>query len=176
MPTDSTGIPSSSADSDPTFRRYTQDQAKVYASQRLSYPSELYEAVLAHHSSTGGQFGLLVDVGCGPGNATRDVAHSFDRALGVDPGAAMIETARGLGGKTRAGEEIGFVAGAAEELSDVPGVREGRVDLVTAAMAVGGIFFNSTSFLRCSYLISYLSFARGIRLEELVADRECFSL
>jgi ubiquinone/menaquinone biosynthesis C-methylase UbiE len=149
MATDSTGIPSgSSADtkpSDPTFRRYTQDQAKVYASQRLSYPSELYEAVLAYHSSTGGQFDLLVDVGCGPGNATRDVARSFDRALGVDPGEAMIETARGLGGKTRADEDIGFVAGAAEELLGVPGVQEERVDLVTAAMAVGGVSY-STSF------------------------------
>jgi ubiquinone/menaquinone biosynthesis C-methylase UbiE len=149
MATDSTGIPSSSSadtkPSDPTFRRYTQDQAKAYASQRLSYPSELYEAVLAYHSSTGGQYDLLVDVGCGPGNATRDVARSFDRALGVDPGEAMIETARGLGGKTRADEDIGFVAGAAEELLGVPGVQDGRVDLVTAAMAVGGVSY-STSF------------------------------
>lgn len=160
MPADSTAVPSSSAAgklSDPTFRRYTDDQAKVYAAQRLSYPSELYEAILAHHSATGGQLGLLVDVGCGPGNATRDVARSFDRAIGVDPGEAMIATARGLGGKTRAGEDIVFEAGAAEELLGVPGVEEGGVDLVTAAMAVGWTLSSaSCSLVLLSDIVSLL--------------------
>lgn len=33
---------------------------------------------------------MLLDVGCGPGNATRDVALSFDEAIGVDPGVSGI--------------------------------------------------------------------------------------
>jgi len=73
-----------SAVSDPTFRSYTAEQAKYYGSQRLSYAAALYDLVLNHHAATGGQFGLTVDVGCGPGNATRDVARHFDAALGVE--------------------------------------------------------------------------------------------
>ena len=123
--------------SDPTFRSYSSKQAATYASQRLSYPSQLYAAVLEQHAATGGSFGKLVDVGCGPGNATRDVAGEFDEALGVDPGEAMIAAAREKGGRTRTGAEVRYVVGAAEELVGVEGVGEGSVDLVTAAMAVG---------------------------------------
>lgn len=122
---------------DPTFRSYSTEQAKVYASQRLSYPEVLYNAVLEHHASTGGQFGLLLDVGCGPGNATRDVARSFERAMGVDPGEAMIGAAREQGGHTKTGQEIVYVLGQAEELVKVEGLEEGSVDLLTSAMAVG---------------------------------------
>jgi ubiquinone/menaquinone biosynthesis C-methylase UbiE len=125
---------------DPTFRSYTSSQAKLYASQRLSYPEALYRTVLDHHVATGGHLDSVVDVGCGPGNATRDVARSFKRALGVDPGEAMIAAAREHGGVTREGEEIRYVVGAAEELAGVEGVEAGAVDLVTAAMAVGLLY------------------------------------
>ena len=36
------------------------------------------------------------DAGCGPGNATRDVALSFEQAVWCDPGGQMIEAASGL--------------------------------------------------------------------------------
>jgi trans-aconitate 3-methyltransferase len=122
--------------SDPTFRSYTAEQAKTYASRRLSYPHAFYDAILSRHSATGGQFNLLLDVGCGPGNATRDVAPSFDRAVGVDAGPAMIGAARELGGRTRSGCEIRFEVSPAEELSHVEGLELASVDLLIAAMAV----------------------------------------
>ena len=128
--------------SDPTFRSYNSEQAKVYASQRLSYPELLYSAVLSHHSSTGGQLGLLLDVGCGPGNATRDMARSFEHALGVDPGEAMVVAAREQGGVTATGSEIRYVVSAAEELV---AVQDGEVDLLISAMAVGD--FSSSPLL-----------------------------
>ena len=160
MASDSTATAAAAAKhSDPTFRSYSSTQAATYASQRLSYPSLLYNAVLEYHAATGGQFSQLLDVGCGPGNATRDVAVSFDRALGVDPGEAMIAAARGKGGKTRDGGDVKYVVGAAEELGNVEGVGEGSVDLVIAAMAVGYSFllvFLDISRIRTSQWVENL--------------------
>jgi ubiquinone/menaquinone biosynthesis C-methylase UbiE len=128
---------STTAPKDPTFRSYSAEQAKAYAAHRLSYEPAIYDTILNHHSETGGHFELLLDVGCGPGNATRDVALSFDRAIGVDPGASMIDAARELGGKTKSGAQIEYEISAAEEISTVKGLEEGTVDLLISAMAVG---------------------------------------
>ena len=68
--------------SDPTFTTFTRTQAQSYAQNRLSYPKELYETIIEYHTSTGGQLNVLADVGCGPGCATRDLAASFDYAIG----------------------------------------------------------------------------------------------
>jgi len=122
--------------SDPTFRSYSSEQAKIYATHRLSYAQALYETVLNHHSATAGHFGLLLDVGCGPGNAIRDVALSFDQAIGCDAGAAMIEAARELGGKAESGSDIKFEVSPAEEYSQIKGLEPASVDLLTVAMAV----------------------------------------
>ena len=127
---------STTAPKDSTFRSYSAEQAKLYATHRLAYAAAIYDIVLGHHSSTGGQFGVVLDVGCGPGNATRDVALSFEQAIGVDPGAAMIETARELGGKTKSGQAIRYELSPAEELSNVEGLEADSVDLLTVATAV----------------------------------------
>jgi ubiquinone/menaquinone biosynthesis C-methylase UbiE len=128
---------------DPTFRSYSADQAKLYASSRLSYSQSLYSKILNHHAATGGKFGLLLDVGCGPGNATRDLSPSFDRIIAADPGEQMIDTAKGLGGETKSGTGIEFVVSAAEETSHIQGLEPGSVDLLTAAMAVRYLYGRS---------------------------------
>lgn len=129
---------------DTTFRHYTPSQATTYASHRPSYPPSLYSLLLTHHTSTGGKLGTLLDVGCGPGNATRPLARHFERAYGVDPGREMIRVAKGLTeealekgeGETRGGGGIVWAEGTAEELVG-PWRREGGgVDLVTASTAV----------------------------------------
>jgi len=122
---------------DPTFRAYSAEEAKLYASARLSYSQNLYKKILNHHAATGGKFNLLLDVGCGPGNATRDLSRSFERTIGADPGEQMIEAAKALGGKTKSGADVEFVVSAAEEISQIEGLEPGSVDLLTAAMAVG---------------------------------------
>jgi trans-aconitate 3-methyltransferase len=122
---------------DPTFRSYSAQEAKLYAASRLSYSQNIYNKVLDHHIATRGKFGLLLDVGCGPGNATRDLALYFDRAIGADPGAQMIEAANALGGNTKSGNAIEFLVGPAEDISQFKGLEPGSVDLLTAAMAVG---------------------------------------
>ena len=121
---------------DPPFRFYSTVQAQTYAVERRSYPNELYDIVLNYHTSTGGKLNQLLDVGCGPGNATRDLSVAFDSAIGVDPSTEMIATARSRGGKTRSGDDIKFEVSLAEECSKIDEVGSETVDLLTAAMAV----------------------------------------
>ncbi|KAI9671413.1 MAG: hypothetical protein M1831_004322 [Alyxoria varia] len=138
---------------DPTFRTHTSDSANSYHKHRPAYPSALYEHILAQHTSTSGQLGTVVDVGCGTGRATRELAKCFDRAVGVDPGEEMVEVAKAVGGKTRntvessvsrsdegsRGREIEYVVAEAEKVTyalDGEDMElEGQVDMVTAAMA-----------------------------------------
>ncbi len=139
--------------SDPTFRSYSADQAKAYATTRLSYPQALYDIVLNHHAKTGGGFDCLLDVGCGPGNATRDVALSFNQAIGCDPGEQMIAAATGLGGTTKSGSDVRYVLSPAEEISHIDGLEPNSVDLLTSAMAVS---CPSESLERDMLLIKYI--------------------
>lgn len=128
--------------SDPTFSKYQPYQARQYAQARLSYTPQLYDAVINHHITTGGQLNVLADIGCGPGNATRDLATSFDHAIGLDPGAEMINTATESAGLTRNDQPVKYAVCPAENIvhgikESLPAAKEyGGVDLLTAAMAV----------------------------------------
>lgn len=117
---------------DPTFAKYTPEQARKYGKERTSYSTGLYDCILSHHTDTGGNFDLLLDVGCGPGNATRDLAPQFKHAIGLDPGGSMISAANALG----TGGNIRFEVGPAELCDQVAGLVPQSVDLITAAMAV----------------------------------------
>ena len=127
---------SSANPADPTFRSYSATQTQTYAVERRSYSNELYNVVLKYHTSTGGKLDQLLDVGCGSGNATRDLSAVFEHAIGIDPGAEMIAAARRGGGKTCSGNDIKFEISSAEECSTVNGIGPETVDLLTAAMAV----------------------------------------
>ena len=122
--------------SDPTFRSYKPAQAQQYAGVRPAYSSVLYEHIFAEHAASGGRFGFVLDVGCGPGSATRDLAPTFDHAVGTDPGEEMINVARERGGVTKKGEKIRFEVCEAERIADVLGMPLGEVDLITVATAV----------------------------------------
>jgi trans-aconitate 3-methyltransferase len=123
---------------DPTFRHYTSTQARTYAAGRAPYPEALISAGLSTHRAVQGSFKTLLDVGCGPGIATRQLAPHFAHAYGLDPSASMISTALSLGGTTASGGEIVYDVCSAEEI-DVRmgelGVETGSVDLIVAATA-----------------------------------------
>lgn len=121
---------------DPTFRSYKPEQAQQYVGARPAYKPALYEHIFAEHQASGGSFGLVVDVGCGPGRATQDLARTFDHAVGLDPGEGMISVARQRGGETKTGEKIRFEVCEAERIAGVPGMPLGEVDMITAATAV----------------------------------------
>lgn len=121
---------------DPTFRSYTEDQAAAYAQGRFTYAKELYETIVNFHTKTGGTCGTVLDVGCGPGVATRDIAKYFDYALGADAGTEMINQARKLNGKSKAGNDIKYVIAPSEEVGEGEGIPPGTIDMITSATAV----------------------------------------
>lgn len=135
-----------------TFRNYDASAAKRYAQYRSGWPASFIESVISQHTSSGGETDLLLDIGCGPGNSTRDLAPHFQTVLGVDPSPSMVEVARGIPVFTARGEPVRYEVGKAEELSSLPVLAElspkshGRecVDLITASTAAH--WFNMPPF------------------------------
>jgi trans-aconitate 3-methyltransferase len=131
--------PPSHPNADPTFRSYAASQAASYAKHRQGHPPLLINSIIDTHTTNGlGQLGTIVDVGCGPGTATRSLALFFEHAFGLDPGASMINTATHLGGTAKSGEAIMYAVASAEEIDaklTELGVEEGSVDMITAATA-----------------------------------------
>jgi trans-aconitate 3-methyltransferase len=117
---------------DPTFTSYSSKQAVEYAKHRSGYAPQLIQYILAHHTQTNGKCGTVLDVGCGPGNSTRDLAAFFNRATGIDPSREMTSVARKIGGMTKEGNPIDYLQGEAEACEGVP---DSSVDLLTAAMS-----------------------------------------
>ena len=121
---------------DPTFRSYTEAQARSYSAARASYPDELMRIICEHHASTGGKFTQLLDVGCGPGNGISNLAPFFAHATGVDPGVAMVQSARSMPSRTGTSDEaVRFEVCASEDIDTIPDLAAGSVDLITAATA-----------------------------------------
>ncbi|KAI0133432.1 S-adenosyl-L-methionine-dependent methyltransferase [Hypoxylon sp. NC0597] len=118
-----------------TFLSYTEAQGKAYAADRPRYSPELFKTIIDHHTSTGGQLDTVVDVGCGTGQATRDLASYFYTLVGLDPSEGMINTARSSSEFVTS--PIRFKVSAAEVLgADIePPITDGSVDLLTAATA-----------------------------------------
>lgn len=126
-----------------TFRQYTQEQGKAYAASRHGYPPQLFQTIIDHHTSTGGQLDTVVDVGCGTGEAIRGLAPHFTNAIGLDPSEGMLSVARSALGtsSTESGEPgIRFEFSTAEDLGagqggSPPVIADGSVDLLSAATA-----------------------------------------
>jgi trans-aconitate 3-methyltransferase len=116
--------------------QFSLKNANEYANSRRSYSQKLYDAVLEYHEMTGGGFNSLVDLGCGPGVAVRDLGRRFTTAVGLDPSQGMVDIARSLGGSAASGPII-FEQCSAEQLGptvlEKTGLRGGGVDLIIAA-------------------------------------------
>ncbi|KAI3334328.1 hypothetical protein F4824DRAFT_502119 [Ustulina deusta] len=112
-----------------TFRAYTQAQGDTYAAGRPGYSPELFKIIIAHHTSTSGQLNTVLDIGCGTGQATLDLAPYFANAIGLDPLEGMIGTARASA--ESANLLVRFEVLAAEALGTElkPPVADGSVDL-----------------------------------------------
>ncbi|KAF7555575.1 hypothetical protein G7Z17_g2096 [Cylindrodendrum hubeiense] len=72
--------------------------------------------------------GALLDLGCGHGVATRELAPHFGRAIAIDPSAGMIAQAA----QTTKDPKVSFRQGNSEDLSFIP---DKSIDLVVAAQA-----------------------------------------
>lgn len=130
---------------EPTFTSYNAADASSYAQGRASsYPSALYHQIFAFAGmplpSKNKSFTTLLDVGCGTGQATRDLAPQFARVVATDPSPAMIEEARKRDYRTGTGEAVEFSVKCAEECDEIDGLDLGSVDVLVAAMAVSSAF------------------------------------
>jgi SAM-dependent methyltransferase len=107
---------------DPTIYR---GSARYYARGRPPYSRELVSTLTDEVGLDGS--GRLLDVGCGPGILTVELAPSFDEAIGLDPDADMLRE-----GERRAGEagvdNIRWVQAVAEA---IPTLDLGDFKLVT---------------------------------------------
>ena len=120
---------------EPTFRTYTPEEARQYALGRAgAYPSELYDKILTFHERNGGRFESLLDVACGPGKATKDIAPLFETVTGIDHSDSMIMAAREANISTRSGDAATFEVG--NETLVGSQLEDASVDLITAAMSV----------------------------------------
>ncbi|SPO27252.1 related to TMT1 - trans-aconitate methyltransferase [Ustilago trichophora] len=136
-----------------TFSRTTFDAA-AYLAFRPSYPKWVHDKVLTYHfgprpsavSSSPAGSSLALDLGCGPGISTVSLLPHFDRVIGLDPSAKMVEAAitpstpdlpsnlipHASDGSKGALGKIEYKQGYSESLSFLP---DSSVDLVTSGQA-----------------------------------------
>lgn len=91
-----------------------------YASFRPSYPTQVSGFLAEHTPGTG----VAVDVGCGTGQLSVQLADYFDRVLAFDPSESQLASATEH-------PNIAYGVASAEKLP----VEDGSADLVTAAQA-----------------------------------------
>lgn len=122
----------------------TPEIAEFYVKYRPVYPVFVYDKifqVLDDCSAGRKTRRFAVDVGCGSGQSTRQLAEHFDRVLGLDSSEAQLNEARTKfcsGGVSN----VVFRCETADRLSEV--VEDGSVDVVTIAAALH--YFGSMSF------------------------------
>ena len=126
--------PGASAREENTFRSYSQQDGQTYAKSRFSYHDSVYKEVMGYHAANGAELGTLLDIGCGPGVAIRDLAPHFKENIGLDPSPGMISTAKSMSG---ADQSIRFEVSSAELLgTDLsPPVQDGSVDIIISSTA-----------------------------------------
>lgn len=103
-----------------TSRNWFDQGGRAYARFRPEYPPELAQFLASVSPGTA----LAVDVGCGNGQLTAQLAAHFDRALGADPSADQIAHAA-------VHPRVEYVCAPAEQLP----VADRSAQLITAAQA-----------------------------------------
>ncbi|CAE6456202.1 unnamed protein product [Rhizoctonia solani] len=115
-----------------TFAKSTFNAAS-YASFRPTYPRSLYDFIYTYHAqSRRAGWEKVVDLGCGTGQATLEVADQFKEAIGCDPSEGMVENARIAAEQSGRAQKPKFVVSPAEKLSFL---EDDSVDMVVAAQA-----------------------------------------
>jgi len=116
-----------------TFKKYNSTDAERYAAYRPTYNPKLIELVTKQHTSTGGQTLRVLDIGCGPGIATRQIASYFQHVLGIDASPAMIAKAQDTPCPSATGEQAEFKVCNSEEIDQLYDPES--IDLITVATA-----------------------------------------
>jgi SAM-dependent methyltransferase len=104
----------------PDFGKTADD----YGCHRAGFPDSLYERLAGFEVGVAGQ--RIVDLGTGTGTLARGFARRGCRAIGIDPSAPMLETARAL--DAEAGVKVDYRVARAEET----GIPDAWADVVSA--------------------------------------------
>ena len=103
--------------------------AEYYARYRMDYPDQAYAEIERTFALDGR--GTLLDLGTGPGLIALHLAHQFQRVVGLDVSAEMVEVARRLA-EERAVTQASWHVLPAEELASIG---DGPYRLVTMGSA-----------------------------------------
>lgn len=115
-----------------------RDHAALYHKYRFSPPGEVKDIIIRYLDKKKERPHVLaVDLGCGTGQITRQLASHFQEVVGFDISEAQLEEARVVAGYPN----ITYRVGRAEELP----LPDGCVDLLTVATAVH--WFDQSKFL-----------------------------
>eukprot|EP01132_Coremiostelium_polycephalum_P009378 gene9378-11520_t len=118
----------------PTFQDHFGVVGAKYLEFRPTYPTQLFDIIKDHLQ---GDRKLAIDIGCGNGQATVEIAKFFEKAIGFEPSEGQIKNAM-------PGPNIEYRQSPAE-IIDLP---PESVDLVTVAQAAHWfdlpVFFNET--------------------------------
>jgi len=111
-----------------------KNHAAAYAATRPTPPATLIEKIVNKIGSPAGK-SLAVDVGCGTGQATFDLADHFDRVVGVDISENQINEARrsAENDEKRGKRVVEFKVGSYMYLKELA---DASVDLVTCCQAI----------------------------------------
>ncbi|KAF4613375.1 hypothetical protein G7Y89_g15512 [Cudoniella acicularis] len=109
-----------------TFAKATFN-AVSYAAFRPGYPPQVFKTILSYHR---GPSTLLLDLGCGHGLISRELAPSFTKVIGTDPSPTMITQAKSSTPSSLS--NVSFCQASAEDLSFI---EDGSLDMVVAGQA-----------------------------------------
>jgi SAM-dependent methyltransferase len=101
--------------------------AVSYAAFRPSYPPQVFKTVLSYHR---GPSSLLLDLGCGHGLISRELAPSFTKVIGTDPSPSMVAQAKSSTPSSLS--NVSFREASAEDLHFI---EDGSLDMVVAGQA-----------------------------------------
>lgn len=106
-------------------------QSGAYRDFRPVYPAALYEAIKGYASiKNGAKQELVVDVGCGSGQATVPLSQLYERVIAFDASAEQVREAPAL-------PNVAYKIGAGEEIDSIVGGDDhAHVDLITVAQAL----------------------------------------
>lgn len=89
--------------------------ADLYGEARAGYPAALFEDLAAHYGLS--SMSSVLEVGCGAGQATGDLAARVGRVLALDPGPRLIQEAR----KRVQSSNVTFAVSRFEDFTPEPG-------------------------------------------------------
>jgi len=131
----------------------------AYAKYRPRYPSNLYDAILQAGSQEMGRE-LAVDVGCGSGQATIDLAKYFTKVIGIDASESQLRS-------TLSASNVEYKLGT----SEATGMPNNCADVVVAATSLHwfdkeAFYVEARRILRSSGVLAAWSYNRLPRVSE----------